>query len=74
MHFHLPIKAIVPERSAPTAAPAVVNDYIIITLLIYSSSSHPYFLPYAADAEFHDPIIYPNYIVPTLIVNNKDMR
>jgi len=26
IHFHLPIKAIVPERRAPTAAPAVVKD------------------------------------------------
>lgn len=74
MQFHLPINAIVPDKSAPKAAPAVVSDYIIITLVICSSSSQPYFFPYAAEAVFHEPIIYPNCIDPILIVNRSDSR
>jgi hypothetical protein len=39
------MNAIAPDNRAPIAAPAVVNDYIIITFVIFSSSSHPCFLP-----------------------------
>ena len=74
MQFHLPKKEIYPENNAPMAPPAVVNDYTMTTLLSYSSSFHPLRLPYAPYAVFQDPIIYPNYIVPSEITPSRHER
>lgn len=55
--FHLPIPATGPENSAPTAAPPVVKVCMSMILVTDSSSSQLFFLLYAAETAFHDPII-----------------
>lgn len=74
IQFHLPIKAKLPENKAPIAAPAVVIDYTNITFKVISSSLQLLSLPYAAEAVFHDPIIYPKLMAPKLIVSKSDIK
>lgn len=74
MHFHLPMPRSGPEKRAPTADPAVVRLCENAYLLLASSSPHCCLYLYASKAVFHDPMEYPNWIVPILTVINRKKR